>query len=223
MRLMLQILFLPAALSAQDDPPPAHFETTVFGTTVAISGGLRGDIYYIPSRSIRLPNFGKLKPVGSVYTTELNIGTRSFLQGFPGVSERFEWFAIDYTGRFWIQNPGRYTFALVSDDGSKLYIDDRPLIDNDGLHPSRGYAESIKMKPGWHQIRISYFQGPREWVALILAVAPPGSKELLVFDTDDFLPPGGLEEITGNKAQLTPGSPPWREKRQPAERMLLQR
>jgi hypothetical protein len=57
---------------------------------------------------------------------------RDFTEGFPGVTKRFEWFAIDYTGRIWIARPGVYQFELMSDDGSKLYIDD--VIDNDWLH-----------------------------------------------------------------------------------------
>ena len=74
-----------------------------FGTTVVIPDGLRGQIYHIKSDSERLPNFRKLKPAGTIYTTTLNVPPQSFDLGFPGVSKRFEWFAIDYTGRIAIK------------------------------------------------------------------------------------------------------------------------
>jgi hypothetical protein len=90
---------------------------------------------------------------------------RSFDEGFPGVTDRFEWFAIDYTARFWVSEPGKYRFALASDDGS------------------------VNLKMGEHAIRVSYFQGPRYQVALVLRVARPGEQELRVFHTDDFKPP----------------------------------
>ncbi len=64
------------------------------------------------------------------------------MQGFPGIDNRFEWFAIDYTGNFWIARGGKYKFALNSDDGSKLYIDDTLVIDNDGQHPDAGVWRS---------------------------------------------------------------------------------
>ena len=107
-----------------------------FGVTVVIPSGLKGQIYKIKKDSDRLPNFRKLKPIGAIYTSFLNVPNQDFREGFPGVSKRYEWFAIDYTGKFWIEKPGRYRFLLTSDDGSKLYVDDKVVVDNDGVHPS---------------------------------------------------------------------------------------
>ena len=162
--------------------------TTDFGTTVVNPSGLRGEIYDIRSDTWKLPDFEKLKPIGTIYTTSLNIPSRSFTAGFPGVTKRFEWFAIDYRGKFWIEDPGRYYFALRSDDGSRLYIDDKLLIKNDGIHAPWTEYGKIDLAGGIHSIRVSYFQGPREMVALILAVAR-GKDQWRVFDTNHFRPP----------------------------------
>ena len=129
-----------------------------------------------------------MKPVGSIYTTSLNIPPQNFMEGFPGVTKRFEWFAIVYTGRIWITNPGAYRFSLTSDDGSKLWIDDRLVLDNDGIHFAMEASNSVNLTPGIHDIRIAYFQGPRMEVALTLRVAGPGQR-LHIFTTDDFKPP----------------------------------
>src|SRR6267154_5123075 len=118
---------------------------TTFGTTVVVPFGLRGDIYFLKEGTDRLPNSDKMEPVGTIYTSALNIPPRNFHEGFPGVTKRSEWFAINYTGRFWIENPGRYGFGLISDDGSRLYIDDKQLLDNDGLHPAGGAGGWIKL------------------------------------------------------------------------------
>jgi len=165
------------------EPPAA-----TFGTTVVVSGGLRGAIYHIRPGSNRLPDFARLKPVGVIYASSLNVPPQSFRDGFPGVTKRFEWFAIDYTGRFWIEKPGEYRFSLTSDDGAKLWIDDGVVIDNDGQHPPIEASGSATLEHGVHRIRIAYFQGPRFEVALVLKVAPPG-EDLRVFRTDDFRPP----------------------------------
>jgi hypothetical protein len=50
--------------SAQDAAPPTN-PIARFGTTVVKSSGLRGDIYDIPARSRKLPNFRKLTPIGA--------------------------------------------------------------------------------------------------------------------------------------------------------------
>jgi hypothetical protein len=161
---------------------------TTFGVTVVDPFGLRGEIYLLPPGTEELPKFEKLKPVGAVYTSALNIPTRNFQEGFPGITNRFEWFAIDYTGNFYIENPGKYRFLLGSDDGSKLYIDNKKVIDNDGVHPIQYEQGSITLKGGIHRIRISYFQGPATALALILGVARPG-EDWRIFTTDEFRPP----------------------------------
>jgi len=162
--------------------------TPTFGTTVVIPGGLHGVIYYIPHTTRRLPDFQALKPVGSIYTSSLDIPPQDFRRGFPGVTERFEWFAIDYTGRFWIDKPGLYTWVLTSDDGARLYLDDQLIIDNDRQHEPEERTGSLRLTSGIHRIRVSYFQGPRFQVALVLKVAPPG-EPLRIFSTDEFKPP----------------------------------
>jgi hypothetical protein len=170
-------------------PGPADGSIPTFGVTVVDNAGLRGQVYLIPEGSQSLPKFKKLKPIGALYTSSLNIPPRSFTEGFPGITNRFEWFAIDYTGRFWIETPGRYRFGLLSDDGSKLYIDHKTVIDNDGVHPPKALTATVKLRGGIHSIRVSYFQGPRAELALILGVAELGAKEFRVFDTHEFRPP----------------------------------
>jgi hypothetical protein len=123
-----------------------------------------------------------------IYANGLNIPERAFSEGFPGVTNRIEWFAMDYTGRFWIETPGEYKFALTSDDRGKLYIDGRLAIDDDGIHLSERRTASVELNSGVHRIRVSYFQGPRYMLALILEVAAPKG-HWRIFNTDEYKPP----------------------------------
>jgi hypothetical protein len=171
------------APATQEEPTP------VFGTTVVIPSGLRGLVYHIHHNTKKLPNFEKMKPAGPpIYTSSLNVPAQDFRQGFPGVTKRTEWFAIDYTGRFWIAKPGAYKFNMMSDDGAKVYIDDQVVIDNDGIHPPLWKAGTVDLAGGLHRIRVSYFQGPKWAIALVLKVAGP-KQALRVFSTDEFKPP----------------------------------
>jgi len=159
-----------------------------FGTTVVIPAGLEGKIYNLRHGTSRLPDFEKTKPVGTIYTTSLNVPPQDFKKGFPGVTRRTEWFAIDYKGRFWVEQEGVWRFSLLSDDGSKLYIDGGEVIDNDGPHQPQVVEGSVALKHGAHDVRVSYYQGPRYQVALVLLVAPPGEGPRL-FDTNELKPP----------------------------------
>jgi hypothetical protein len=180
MRLPFLCLALSALLSAQDEVP-------TFGVSVYLTG-LTGQVYAIKPDSEKLPDFKKLKPIATIYTYSLSIPPRDFKEGFPGLPDQLEWFAIDYTGRFWIAAPGAYRFLLTSDDGSRLYIDGKRIINNDGVHAPETKSGVVTLTPGVHDIRVSYFQGPRFHVALTLEVVGPDGVQR-PFNTENFRPP----------------------------------
>jgi outer membrane protein OmpA-like peptidoglycan-associated protein len=151
---------------------PAAAQGGGFGTAGTVPFALQGRVYYIPDDSGALPDFSQLRPVGTISTTVLNIQPQSFTVGFPGVTDRFEWFAIDYNGRIMLPQAGTYTFRLSSDDGSKLFIDGREVIDNDGIHGLVPVDGAVELAAGIHEMRVQYFQGPREEVALMLEWGP---------------------------------------------------
>jgi len=168
---------------AQDQDP-----VYVFGTTVVIPSGLQGVIYYISHSAKNLADLEKDKPRGTIYTSSLNIPPQDYKAGFPGITKRFEWFAIDYAGKFWIAKPGEYGWELTSDDGSMLYVDGKLVIDNSGLHPPVTLHGKTELAQGLHTIRVPYFQGLKYRVALVLRIAGPG-QDYRVFSTEEFRPP----------------------------------
>lgn len=147
----------------------------------------------VPFYFVKLPRFERLRAIGNIYTTRLNVQPRDFREGFPGVTDRLEWFAIDYTARFWVETSGEYSFRLLSDDGSVLYIDELRVINNDGVHEPWSVSGKIRLEGGIHALRVGYFQGPRWHVALVLEVKVPGGR-WHIFDTQDFRPPANPAE-----------------------------
>ena len=51
-----------------------------------------------------------------------------------------------------------YTFRLISDDGSRLIINEKTFIDHDGLHGATAKEGSVALGKGLHPLRISYFE-----------------------------------------------------------------
>ena len=92
---------------------------------------------------------------------------------------------MNYWGVFGLDRPGKYQFDLLSDDGAKVYIDSKLIVSDDSLHSPQGSRGKVQLAAGAHDIRISYFQGPRTEVALVLLVKPPG-RSWRLFDTRDF-------------------------------------
>jgi hypothetical protein len=73
----------------------------------------------------KMPDFTKLTP--------LQTGTVSQI-GFKGINTRKEKFALLFSGFINIAQADSYTFYLESNDGSRLFIDAREVVDNSGQH-----------------------------------------------------------------------------------------
>jgi hypothetical protein len=132
-------------------------------------------LYQLPSQTSKLPDFSTMVPVGDVCVGALNIADRDFTQGFPGVSDIFEWFALDMHFKVTVPAGGNYQFFLNSDDGSILYIDGVKVIDNDGTHSQIEKSGSKQLAAGVHDFQVKYYQGPRTRIALELFWKTPGS------------------------------------------------
>jgi outer membrane protein OmpA-like peptidoglycan-associated protein len=125
------------------------------------------------------------KPEGFIYTKELNVPNRQFTEGFPGVTDRFEYFGLIYKCMFEIPKPGLYKWRLTSDDGSILWIDNKIVVNNDGVHGENSTEGEVELTNGNHSMKVWFFQGPATELGLQLFVTPPDAEEK-IFTLDDY-------------------------------------
>jgi cytochrome c2 len=71
--------------------------------------------------------------------------------------KRNEQIAFRYTGILKVPKDDLYTFFLVSDDGSRLWIDGRLVVDDDGVHAPTEKSGKLELKAGDHTIAVSFF------------------------------------------------------------------
>lgn len=180
----------------------------IFDTDVMPGHGLIGQVYVPGIKIERMPDFGALTPIYTFIAANLDIPIREYTQGFPTPERQIvvENFAVRFRGVLAVDTPGRYTFWLLSDDGSRLYINDTLVIDNDGIHGitrSKGQKDlsesvkvsweisgwhflemgkggSIELAAGTHPFEIQYFQGPRYEIALQWFYQPPNAHRQIV-------------------------------------------
>jgi len=69
-----------------------------------------------------------------------------------------EYFGLKFTGYVEVPRDDVYKFYLTSDDGSVLYIRDRMIINNDGIHGEWEEPGEIALKAGKHPITVLMFQ-----------------------------------------------------------------
>ncbi len=72
-------------------------------------------------------------------------------------------FGVVYSAKVNAETAGDYTFAITGDDGVRLSIDGKKLVEHDGIHPAADIrAGKVKLAAGTHDFRLEYFQAAGE-------------------------------------------------------------
>ena len=99
-------------------------------------------------------------PFGNPPTWTTNLTTTEFPYGsepwFPG--GQLDRFAARFRGELQIPRDGDYTFALNSDDGSRLALDGAVVIDFDGQHGAADRTVTVSLTAGPHPLELLYFE-----------------------------------------------------------------
>jgi len=85
-------------------------------------------------------------------------------------------FAALYEGYLKVPEDGLYVFSVLSGDGSVLWIDGEPIVDNDGRHGHIERSGSVGLAEGYHTFRLAYFQWLKSKI-LNVSWQPPGEKK----------------------------------------------
>ena len=67
-------------------------------------------------------------------------------------------FAVSAEGLLHVPASAIYEISLSSDDGSILFLDGVPLVDNGGLHGMRAKTAVVPLAAGYHPFRVEYFE-----------------------------------------------------------------
>ncbi len=119
---------------------------------------------------------------------------------FPEVSGNFygsklgQSFMVRWSGALQVKAAGEYGFYTHSDDGSRLYIDDKLVVDNWGPHSMTKKAGKISLGAGTHTIKVIYTQGGGG-AGCIVGWTPPGGSEAPIPAGFLFHDPARLKNI----------------------------
>ncbi|MES1219029.1 MAG: alpha-L-fucosidase [Bacteroidota bacterium] len=95
------------------------------------------------------------------------------------VKQRPEKFVLVFDGYIKINKDGFYTFFTDSDDGSKLFIDDKEVVNNDGNHGNTEKHGKIALKKGFHKISVPFFDGAGN-NSLNVSMQPDGGVKTII-------------------------------------------
>ncbi len=119
---------------------------------------------YYEGRWQRLPDFEALTPVASGSTEHFDLAA---------LKRAEDGYGLVFEGYVEAPADGIYTFEVLSDDGSRLYVGGEPVVDNDGSHSARRRDGQVALAAGRHAFRLEYFED-HGGEALTVSWAGPG-------------------------------------------------
>ncbi len=111
-----------------------------------LTAGLKASVY--EGLWERLPDFESLEPVEETVAKTVTLD----------VTKRREHVGIVFEGYVKLPHDGLYLFGLTSDDGSRLIIDGKTVVDLDGDHPAIEHGTQLSLDAGLHSLRIEFFE-----------------------------------------------------------------
>ena len=101
-------------------------------------------------------------------------------------------FGALFRGMLPIQKAGKYTFFLASDDGSRMHVDGKKILEHDGVHGAgKEHKAELVLGLGHHDVRVEYFQGGGG-KALRIAFEGPGQPRRSLTKGKKRRPPKGI-------------------------------
>lgn len=94
-----------------------------------------------------VPDFAALAPATS--------GSAATIGLPPGPAREFE--ARVFDGFLEVPGDDLYVFALISDDGARLWLDGELVVDHDGLHATSERRGDAPLAAGLHPLRVEWF------------------------------------------------------------------
>jgi hypothetical protein len=151
-----------AAMKKEVLPASALFHKPNSSTSAApVSGsarepGLLAEFYKTEEGSEDFPDFPASK-APDLKRVDKDINVESTQDEWPGTPFK-DFFYIRWTGTIRIPAEGAYTFYLESDDGSRMFIDGKQVLDNGGAHAMEEVAGSMNLTPGDHPLKVEFFE-----------------------------------------------------------------
>lgn len=154
---------------------------SAFGKPATDLHGLLGLVFPLPAGSNKLPDFSGLgSPAATIVAPNLDMAA-ALPKAIPTPAGALGTnVALRFIGSLNIVEGAEYKLCLSSDDGSALYLQKTPVIDNNGVHRSLKKCELVYLEAGEYEMEVHYFNGSSPEMQLQLSWSKAGGEEQVV-------------------------------------------
>ena len=159
--------------------------------------GLLVEYYHPSADNVAIETLDKLKPKASGIVPKITLEV-------PQRKEA-DAFALRFTGSIQTPKSGNYTFYTNSDDGSRLYIGDKLVVNNDGKHGMVEKRGRINLPAGSHPIVVTYFDNGGNDGLIVRWKGPGFKKQAIAEDRLTVSGGGTLHDLAISTLKSIPG------------------
>lgn len=141
-----------------------------------LEAGLNAEYFDIGDALDDFPEVKDMKP--ALARVEKQINVESTDDKWPG-TELQHHFYIRWTGVIKIEKEGQYKFYTKSDDGSRLLIDGKVVVENGGLHGMDEKDGDVELKAGNHEIKVEFFENDGQHGCIASWEPAGGAKDVI--------------------------------------------
>jgi hypothetical protein len=162
-----------------DDPTATPTDDSIAPNITATGGGLTGR--YFDNQNFTTLKVTRIDPVVDF----------AWGNGAPDPAIAPDSFSVRWTGRVLADRSETYTFCVTSNDGARLRVDGKLLVDRWRNQAATEYCGTIALRTGtWYALELEYYEGAKTATVRLTYASPGTSKR--VIPSDHLAPDDGI-------------------------------
>lgn len=155
----------PPAIDRGQETPPRGSAFTV-------------NVYQLPETVNSLPDFSALTPKKILRTDSVNLDPARGMRDPSGLPENYDGLGMRIMGMFPVQGEGIFRWRIQAKDGVRLHIDDKTILENDGIHDVTSKTGFVHLAEGIHSIIVDSFNAKGSPVLKLFVQPPIGPEQV---------------------------------------------
>lgn len=173
----------PAEKPFTPEKPPAPARGPVSGPPAAPAGmaaigSFTANVYQIPDNVKQLPDYSSFRPNKTLTADAINIDPASGDRQLIGLPEKTDGIGLRFVALFRVSGEGIFRFRVNSKDGVRVHVDDKTLIENDGIHAAASKSAFVHLGEGIHSILVDSFNSTGKPTLQLFQTPPFGDEEV---------------------------------------------
>ena len=160
-------------------PPPSG---AIPGPTAAAVPGGKGSfnisLFNLPENIRALPDFSAFRAQKSITADKINLEPAKGDNEPPGLGENSEGLGMRAVGIFLVAGEGIFKWRVYAKDGVRLHIDDKTVLENDGVHDPSSKTAFVHLAEGVHVIVLDSFNSKGSPVLKLYVEPPLGPEQI---------------------------------------------